>query len=400
MAVSDVVADFINNFLDSLTTDPVLSNSLSSVKTDLSNTFTANSASSFFTGLLTTLLDALKAMLVAAIAVGKAMVDGVLAVIGDVIDAIWSAIADPIDFPVISWLYQLLFGEPLTLLNLVTLVAAIPVTIIYRIATGEYPQDSSAAQQAQLNRQGVGPRRVEDGILAAWQQRAMGTAVAIFNLVYGLINAFNDFMYNLVKQGTARGFGPLIGWLGNLAVGLGLINCTLTYPNYTNDLASISEADWIAYGFSCFGAFLAINGLSNPSGDSLFGLEDGTVVTWGVALAIVYVLLLVATVLAFQGDGKNDVNTDLGFASGIIGCLPSIINPIKFLPGQAGLAAGVVDAIVDVFAGAATCALTMAATWRVQSALPRQIRRLYFPFVPHAPRPAQAHPLALASAAP
>jgi hypothetical protein len=37
---------------------------------------------------------------------------------------------------VLSWLYQLLFGEPLTILNAVLLLVSIPVTILWRVIEG------------------------------------------------------------------------------------------------------------------------------------------------------------------------------------------------------------------------------------------------------------------------
>lgn len=48
-----------------------------------------------------------------------------------------------IDFPVLSWLYRLLTGDDLSFLDLICLVVAIPVTVIYKAASGKTPFPAS-----------------------------------------------------------------------------------------------------------------------------------------------------------------------------------------------------------------------------------------------------------------
>ncbi len=205
-------------------------------------------------------------MLDSALAISKAIFDGVFNALDDIIDAIWDAIDDPIDFPVISWLYQLLFGEPLTLLNLATLVVAIPVTVIYRVVTGEYPQDSYNANPYQpwaastSTAQVSGPQRALAGIAPDWAQKTIGTASGIFNLVYGIINGLNDFNYPLIRHGLSQ--NPIYAKLGNLAVGLGLVNAALDYPGFSTDLDKISLGTWFTYVVSCGLACYGVIGLS------------------------------------------------------------------------------------------------------------------------------------------
>jgi hypothetical protein len=54
-----------------------------------------------------------------------------------------------LNIPLLSWLYQWLFGQPLTVLNAITLIVAIPVTMVYRVSQGSYPFANLATQSTQ-----------------------------------------------------------------------------------------------------------------------------------------------------------------------------------------------------------------------------------------------------------
>ena len=366
----DPVTDFLNGFIQSLSTDPVLSQSLSDLKDDFSRLVSPSSAQQFFVTLVDTLLDTIKTMLVGAMAVGKALFDGLIGIIGFAVDAIWNALLTPWDIPVISWLYKLLFQEDLNLLNLATLVVAIPVTIIYRVAAGEYPQDSDTTYRLQRSRLGVDPARPDSGILPDWAQKAMGTTVAILNLVYGIVNAFLDFLYPYIRDGFAHGFDFIVKVGTYVSVGIGLFIQILTIPTFTNDADTISRQDWGVYGISVAIAVGSIVGTPAVNLD-----EEGSIIL-GEVLAFVSTLLIAVSVAAFVADKKTDVNTDLGFAANIIGTVPVIVNPLKYLEGTAGSFGGLIDAAVDTVAGCALCALGLAATWHQESSLPH--RRLYY----------------------
>lgn len=73
-------------------------------------------------------IDSAKNVVVALINIIESIIVGVL----DALDA-------PIDIPVISWLYTKVSGNPLSILDLICLVVAIPTTIIYKIAKEESP---------------------------------------------------------------------------------------------------------------------------------------------------------------------------------------------------------------------------------------------------------------------
>jgi hypothetical protein len=382
-AGDDAVNSFLSNFIQSLTnpcsaTDPnapCLSKAFNDLQDDFSRLVSPSSAQQFLTTLVDTLLDLIKDLLIGALMIGQALFDGLIGIIGAVVDAIWSALTTPWDIPIISWLYKLLFKEDLNLLNLVTLVVAIPVTIIYRVAAGEYPQDSNSTYLAQMRRQGMSPQQVDSGILPDWAQKMMGTTVAILNLVYGVVNAFLDFIYPVIRDGFAHGFDFVVKVATYVSVGIGLVIQVLSIPIFTNDAGDISRQDWGVFGISVAIAVGAIVG--TPAVD----LDEPGSIMLGSIMSFVSVLLIAVAVSAFVADGKTDVNTDLGFAANIIGTVPVIINPLKFLKGTLGSIGGSVDAVVDGVAGLALCALILTTTWRSQpSTLTRQ-RRLFFPFL-------------------
>ena len=73
------------------------------------------------------------------VAVTQALVDGLIGAIQALVNTVMGLLNTPVNIPFISWLYQKIVGEPLTILNAVSLVAAIPVTVIYRVVEGRYP---------------------------------------------------------------------------------------------------------------------------------------------------------------------------------------------------------------------------------------------------------------------
>ena len=79
------------------------------------------------------------------------IVVSVLKVVQILIEGVESLLDAPIDIPVISWLYKKFISgnEPLTILDAVCLVAAIPATVVFKIAENEapYPADDEFTQK-------------------------------------------------------------------------------------------------------------------------------------------------------------------------------------------------------------------------------------------------------------
>ena len=62
-----------------------------------------------------------------------------LDVFAQLVDGIIDVLTAKLDIPVLSWLYKDLTGEDLSFLDVICLVVAIPVTIVYKLAAGKAP---------------------------------------------------------------------------------------------------------------------------------------------------------------------------------------------------------------------------------------------------------------------
>jgi len=340
--LADPVADFFTTFVNRLSNDPVLSASFNQLKSDGSNLFSAGSAKQFFTTLLDTLLDILETLIIGALAVTNAFVDGLLAVIDDAITTVMSVLNTEIQIPFITWLYEKLFGEPLTFLNLATLVAAIPLTIICRVVEGQYP--SALFPPVSIMQAG--------GIAAAPAliQRYLGIFNGMLAFGYGTVNAVAD------AEGDEA--APV---LSKISLGLGLLMETFAFPLIDNDPGDVSTDDWAAYGVGMSIALLGIGGVSYKGSDGNQTTPmDGVVQS--VLTMILNIMLLTTTITAFVEDGKTDAGTDVGFAAGLVSALPGLINPVKLGPQPAPAIVGVVDFVGGCVLGALEIAVAVIVT--------------------------------------
>lgn len=116
----------------------------------------------------------------------------------------------------LSWLYTFLVGQPLTVLNALTLVAAVPVTIIYRVAEGSYPLLASNGEAIEA------PAATTIAKLRAFCEGVVGLVIGIARAGADLFDADKAAVY------AALAFGGLIAsdttsaltWVG---WGVGLI---------------------------------------------------------------------------------------------------------------------------------------------------------------------------------
>jgi hypothetical protein len=340
----DAISDFINQFIASLSSDPVLSAAFTQLKTDINRLFKPSSAAQFFRTALEVLLDILETLLVSMIAVGKAFMDGLLGVkgaIGAIFDAVWGFVTSPIEVPFIGWLYQTLFKEPLTILNALLLVTAIPVTIIYRIVKGQYPS------------QALGTQITVGAQLPTAVKEVMGLMAGFLSILGGVISSIGDLLVDDAPD-----------WVDKWSLGLGLISQVPGYPLFSSD--NPTGGDYTEYALN---VAVALSGIFNLQ-------EDAEFETLSVIGSILNLTLLAATIAVFISDGQTDGASDAGLAEGIIGTFPGILNPLIYAPEPAAL----VVAIVDVVAGTAVGGIQMALAM-VSTAPAPEPHRWYFPWV-------------------
>lgn len=363
---ADPLTDFFTAFIARLTGDGDLAGTVNQLQSDFGNLFNASSAKQFFTTLLVSFLDLIETLIVGALAVVGAFFDGFLAVIKDAINAVLSVLTTTIDIPFISWLYKTLFGEPLTFLNLATLVVAIPITVLCRVVEGKYPSQLfppvNAAGQMQIRSTAAAPAIV---------QRYLGIFVGILTMVQGTANAIGD------SDGDEA--PPIVA---KVSLGVGLLIEAFTFPLIDNDASDVTTYDWAEYGVGLGATLSGILGIND------FGLNSVDDLIIPYITNVLNMGLLAVTITAFVKDGKTDAATDLGFAAGLIYCIPGIANPIKMFGEEAALVVAVIDFVGLFVVGALQ--ITQAV---VGTSLPDpRPRRLFFPWVAYSPLPVTAHP--------
>ena len=245
------LADFFTIFAGRLGRDGDLAAAVGQFKSDFSGLVNAHSARDFLSSLLLTLPGITETLLIGALAVANALIDGFLAVTADAITAVMGILTTEIEIPFLTWLYETVFAEKLTFLNLVTLVAVIPITIIFRVVEGKWRSTAGlpALGAMQASRAGVAPKLV---------QRIFGILTGILAMAQGLVNGLGDAM--------GDDAAPI---LSKITVGIGLFIAGFSYPLIYADAGSLSSLDWATYGIGVSRVLLKIGGI--PSGD---GDED------------------------------------------------------------------------------------------------------------------------------
>jgi hypothetical protein len=104
-----------------------------------------DSPDKFFDAALKSLYQLLENLILAVVDGTQAIVDKVLELITEAITALRHALTTEVQVPLVSELFKSCVGRPLTALNLITLVAAIPTTILFKAihAAAPFPDDSS-----------------------------------------------------------------------------------------------------------------------------------------------------------------------------------------------------------------------------------------------------------------
>jgi hypothetical protein len=140
------LATFLQDFGASLLTGRY-STSYSATKNGFHAQVHFDSAKDFFASLLADLLGAIETLVDDVLAFVQYLVDGVIANAADIAGLMGAA--GSVQIPVLSEIWQALTGAPLTVLDVIAFVVAIPVTLIYRIVEGAYPGDQLASATGQ-----------------------------------------------------------------------------------------------------------------------------------------------------------------------------------------------------------------------------------------------------------
>jgi hypothetical protein len=258
-------------------------------------------------------------------------VDGLLGTISGLIQTMFDAqsgiLTTALDIPVLSWLYQELFGEPLTILNAFMLVISIPVTILWRVIEGQWPSDSLGV--------GATNRVAELGEAPPILARLMAYANAITTACLGFIYAAGDIL------GEAGG-PPL---LGRVALAGSLMVSVFTIPSLAD--ATPGTFNWASWGLDLGAALLNILGSID------FSANAGLAATYLGSFGLTAISLALVGVMGAQFglDPPPDLVGKAVLGIDLAALLPGLINTWKLTDPILAAVVAIADVVMG-FAGA------------------------------------------------
>ncbi len=328
---------FVDGFVGSLDTDPVLgpkvANTIADFKSSKLNT--VHSVEDFLERLtVADVLDVFEDLTVGGLAVAKAFFDGLVGVVIDMVEWISYILNQPINVPVLTALYRDLTGEQLTLLSLISLVCAIPLTLILYLVDGTLPDFSAPPASAAGE---TGSLELTDA------GKAFGILNGLCVLASGVARGISD-----AYTGAAPGTAP--DWPAPLLVGVNFCRTVCANVIYKGNKATGLE--WMAWGVNIFGLGL---------GALIYDMTRVKVLPKPAAAqlgSICFMCTSIASIVLFSlnwasSEVKNTALTRTTFAGQLLGQIAGVVNPVKF---GAGWAKGLV-VILDIAcaAGAASC---------------------------------------------
>ncbi|HEX2037206.1 MAG TPA: hypothetical protein VHS99_23765, partial [Chloroflexota bacterium] len=334
---ADALAQFFEGFVNRLDTDATLSDQWQKVKSGLQGLGHTSSASAFMHQLLADLLRALALVVDAALVVGNALVDGALSVAASAISSLFDPqhgyLTEPLDIPVLSWLYQTLFDEPLTVLNAITLVCAIPVTVLWRVVEGKYPSQSLPTAAS------ARPDAAQVGELPQLGQQIMGVFGGVARIAGGIVAAFRDY----------KGLAPANPIVPKLLLGCVVSLLATSFPLVTS--AQPSPLTWATWGVAFANLFPPLLSMLVPSDlDPVEKELRAGEISFTISV-ISLILLTVWIVRAIVDPPPQTVAQGLAVASSMVAILPGLLNPIRLAGETGGLIVAVLDVVFGLVAG-------------------------------------------------
>ncbi|HEX4254733.1 MAG TPA: PQQ-binding-like beta-propeller repeat protein, partial [Streptosporangiaceae bacterium] len=209
---------------------------------------------------------------------GDDLANAVLKLLAALLDQVVSWIAQPISIPFVSDLYHLITGDQLSLLDLVCLLAAVPVTILLEVITGSptVPASTLGARPGKARH----PDGHQPALLGGERAGLIATGVASF--ILGEIGAAMDtYLLGLEVRGTRMpSFETMINYL----------DFAVDFVGYGMQMVSAyawtawSAHDWVFWGLQ--GAPQALNFAYLFREDSTSELQADRDVMFGIGFLV------------------------------------------------------------------------------------------------------------------
>ena len=337
---------FFEGFLARLTGDGNLNSQWTKLQAGAGNPGAASTPGDFLRQGVAELIRAVALLVDGAMAVANAFLDGFIDLIADLLKRLFDEhdglLTQAIDIPVVSWLYQHLFGEPLSVLDAVMLVAAIPVTVVWRLVKGEWPSQSLGSATTATGQRGASPVVVE----------LLGIFGGIGSILAGILSAIADGsgLFKSWGKGNINALKAVMGYI-LIAVSIGV--AVVSFPL----LASTDPpeaADWVGWGVAlCIapagllgvpGLFFAFNDMSSTTKELL-----PKIVPW-IAAILSLVLLCVAGV-AYSKHKHPSVGDDVAFGYTVASCVPGLFNPLTLFGKYGEILVAALDLVMGLVVG-------------------------------------------------
>ena len=305
------------------------------------------------------LLTIVEDLILGMVAVTQALVDGMIGAMGALINAAVTLLNTPVDIPFLSWLYQLIFGEPLTVLSAVSLIAAIPVTIIYRVAEGRYPSEDGITGST------VGLEMTRTTATPDVLKKMQGLIGGCIALGLGIVRGVVDFI-GTPPEGEGPSPSLRVGAIMVLVFSVAYVSTF--FPLMVPGPTPTPEV-WAAWGLGLALALLGTFGVIN-----LKSLQQGE---FKVVLPFLRVGLaidrFIVFIVAFALSKNRNPVTDMQFARNLFLELPPMFNWLKLLKVKE---ADVGLTVIDVVTGVVVCTLDITAAFLNTESEPRTQRPL------------------------
>ncbi|MBV9600128.1 MAG: hypothetical protein JOZ87_25170, partial [Chloroflexi bacterium] len=334
----DGLASFFTSFAGRVGGNGDLSAQWTEVKNGAQGLGNASSAADFLKQGVAELLRIVALVLNGALAVGQAFMDGLFGQISQLVSLLFDANSGlfnlELDIPVLSWLYQKLFNQPLTILNALLLVISIPVTLIWRIVEGQWPAQSVRTSPAALGADAV-------QVLNPFPARLVGMTGGLLTVTFGFILAAVD----------SFGAGEPPVALGRCALVCSMLVSACTTP--TNFLETPNSHDWTVWGLG-----LGVAALNVPASIT-FSKATGELLIYllPVLLSLLSIVQIVALADQFISEPPEDVLGDVVLSIGMLAALPGFVNPAKLMSEVLAVVVAVLDVAMGFAAGGALFAL-------------------------------------------
>jgi hypothetical protein len=240
------------------------------------------------------LLTALESLVVNLVAFAKAATNAFFTLLTTVVDAIQAMLNATLEIPFVSWLYKQIAGDELSILDLFALIVAVPITVMSKAISGKAPFATTPQSPERL---GAG-----DGSL-----NVVNMITTFDGLVYTFVDAISNAMGNQSPAFLSYGEAVLLA-----------IDQGLAIPSIPLDGPGDEGRDWgLLWLYGLFPVFWNVHsGMQQGAGQST---SAAVLPTWGIGSAIWQGVYAGVYPTQFFDDGIKLVQNECGALSTIAG---------------------------------------------------------------------------------